>query len=282
MLYTLYRLGELIALNLPIRVSYKIAEFISLSKYYVCINDKKFVKSNLKVVLGQDSSDLDKKSKDVFKNFGKYLVEFFRFPLIDDEYIKKHVKTKNIELVDEALKQKKGLILLSAHLGNWELGGAALGMLGYKINVIALDHKDKRINNFFINRRVFKNMNVIPLGMALKKSIKALRNNEILAVLGDRDFSNTAIEVDFFNRPTKIPRGPAVLQIKTGAPIVTAFALREPDGTFTINFDKPEDIKESGYGEEHLKKITRSHLKVIENYVRRYPTQWSVFRSMWS
>lgn len=282
MLYILYKIGEAISLGLPIWVSYRIAEFIADMKYYLSPNDRMFVKENLRVVLGESSrEDVDRVSKDVFRNFGKYLVEFFRFPKIDSDFIKNRVKIKNPELIEEALKENKGLILLSAHIGNWELGGAVIGMLGYKANVIALDHKESRVNDFFIKRRFLKNVNVIPLGFALKKCLRALGNNEILALLGDRDFSKNGIEVNFFNKKAIMPKGPAVLKLKTGAAVIGAFLIRDPDNSFTFYFQKPKEIKIESFNEDAVKKLTESYLEMIEDVIRKYPDQWYVFRKIW-
>ena len=162
------------------------------------------------------------------------------------------------------------------------MGGAVLGLLGYEINVIALNHKDKRINNFFIQRRTSKNMHVIPLGSAIKKSLYVLQNGEILALLGDRDFSKNGIKVDFFGRPAVVPKGPAVLKLKSGCPLILVFVIRDSDGGFTMYFEDPDGLKDEVFSEEAVARITSSIMKIFEKYIRKYPTQWYVFRRVWS
>ena len=100
-------------------------------------------------------------------------------------------------------------------------------------------------------------------------------------MLGDRDFSNHGIVTDFFGKKTMIPKGPAAFSVKTGAPIVPGFLLRMPDDTFELRFDKPVSYRATGDRETDEKEVTGLCVKVIEDYIRRYPSQWYMFRRFW-
>src|SRR3989338_9104766 len=131
--YFLYKFGQFCVLRLPLKTAYKIAVFISTLQYYLSPRDKKSVTHNLKVILGS-RDDMPHLVKEVFRNFGRYLLEFFRMTkILNMEYIRKNVKITNISHLDHVLKQGKGGILLTAHIGNWELGGVVASMLGYPI-----------------------------------------------------------------------------------------------------------------------------------------------------
>ena len=107
-------------------------------------------------------------------------------------------------------------------------------MLGYRVNIIAWTHKNKLINDFFLEQRQSRGVAVIPLGASIRKVFSALKNNEIVALLGDIDYINpyTGITVKLFGQDTIMPKGPAVFSLKTGAPIVPTFILREKGNSF--------------------------------------------------
>jgi lauroyl/myristoyl acyltransferase len=122
----------------------------------------------------------------------------------------------------------------------------------------------------------------IEFGAALRGCYKALKNNELLALLGDRDFSNNGVPAVFCGKPVaSMPKGPAALSYRTGAVIVPSFIIRNADDTFTFTFEKP--ISPDAWGDEDsaVKGIMEKYLPVIESYVKRYPGQWYVFRSFW-
>ena len=128
MLYALYRLGYFMAMALPIRVSYALAYLIASACYIFYGDERRAIRSNLKVVLGDsyDRKKADILTKRVFVNFAKYLVDFFRFSYVSRDYIKRYVKVDGIEYLDEAISKGKGTIALSAHIGNWELAAQTL------------------------------------------------------------------------------------------------------------------------------------------------------------
>ena len=204
------------------------------------LRERHAVVENLKIILNKPSCDKEIRviTRDVFRNFAKYLVDFFRFSLIDDEYIKRFVRLEGRENLEEALKRGKGVIILSAHLGNWELGGYVLGKLGYNMNAVVLTHKNEKVNNFFINQRFMGNFKSIEIGATLRGCYRALKGNELLALLGDRNFSSTGLMAEFFGKPALMPKGPAALALRTGATVLPTYMVREEDDTFRLIFEK--------------------------------------------
>ena len=282
--HILYRMGHLLSLNFPLKFSYAVALFFADIHYILGFKERRAVMENLKTILRSSSQDGSLKpiSRDVFRNFAKYLVDFFRFSKMDLEYVNKFVKLEGLSNIDEALKYGKGVIMLSAHMGNWELGGFVLGTLGYPINAVVLTHQNEKINNFFKNQRAVGKMKSIEFGASIRSCYKALKNNELLALLGDRDFSNNGISVDFCGKPVVMPKGPAALSYRTGALIVPCFITRNRDDTFTFVFEKPVLPDVTGDEDGAIKSIMRKYLPLIESYVKRYPGQWYVFRDFWN
>ena len=280
--YLLYRIGQFIVLHLPLKFAYRIAIFCSDVHYIFADKDRRAVKENLKAIFPEKSDkEIRRLRIRMFRNFAKYLADFFRFEKLDEEYIRNNTRIENIRYFEEGLSRGKGVIVLSAHLGNWELGGVVVAHSGYPFWVVALVHKDKRVNDFFNSKRESKGIGVIPLGRAVRRSIDVLKENKILALVGDRDFSEKGMVLDFFGKPSLFPAGPAALALKTGASIVPAFMLRNKDDTFTLKIEQPLEFSPTGNKENDLRELISIYKIIIEDYIRKYPDQWYMFRRFW-
>lgn len=282
MLFRLYKIGIFIALNTPLKIAYKIAIFFS-SIFRLCLKkDRIAVKDNLRVIFpGYDEKKIDHIARKIFHNFGKYLVDFFRFSIIDKDYIDKYIKVNGVEYLKEALSLNKGAILASAHLGNWELGAAVVAGLGFPIDVVALNHDDEEINNFFISQRKSQGVGVIPVGMAVRRCFKALSENRSIALVSDRDYYDNGLELEFFGKKTLIPKGPALFSRRCGSPIVPVLMVRNPDDTFTLNIRKPIIVEHTKDEHQDLMHTTAKIVRVLEEEIMQYPSQWYVFRRFW-
>ncbi len=281
--FILYKIGQFLALILPLKFSYRLAQGLANLKCFFTPRDRWAVMDNLKAVTGEkDKRALKKYAYQVYVNFAKYLIDFFRFSNIDSDYIKKYIKIEDLNYVDNALKKGKGLIILTAHLGNWELVGTIVAKLGYSLNAIVLNHKQRLVNHFFAKQRSLGGgMTAIPLGASLKKVFSCLSRNEILAIVADRDFLKNGRKINFFNKLSVIPKGPAFLSLKFGSPIIPCFVLRERDDTFRLVFDKPIDFLPTGNIDSDLTSLTQACVKVLEKYINKYPAQWYMFRRFW-
>ena len=284
MLYILYRIGNFLAVLFPRKICYKMACLIADMYCYCSRRDKEAVKNNIRVILGNscDEAELNKMARDVFRNFAKYLVDFFSFSKVDHAYIKKFVKLEGAEHIETGLAKGKGIIMLSAHIGNWELGGSVLSMAGYPLSAVVLTHQNKMINDFFKKQRLLGKMRPIEIGISLKSCYTTLRSNGLLALLGDRDFSKNGIYIEFFGKKTLMPRGPAALSCKLGSVIVPCFMLREPDDTLKLVCEPPIYPDCYDRKEDDVEQLAKKYLVVIESYIKKYPTQWYVFKDMWN
>lgn len=282
----LYRIGCCLVLNFPLRLSYRIARFLADIHYFLYKKERRAVIENLKVILNKPENNvsdeaLKRVAREVFRNFAKYLVDFLRFSGMDLDYIKRIVILDGISNLEEALKKGRGVIVLSAHLGNWELGGYVLGKFGYSINAVVLTHKDEKVNEFFKRQRNLGNFKSIEIGATLRSCYKALKNNELLALLADRNFSNTGLMMEFFGKPALMPKGAPILSIRTGAVIVPCFMVREKDDSFRLIFEKPIYPESEDDEDSVVKNLMKRYLPSVENAIRQYPAQWYVFKEFW-
>jgi lauroyl/myristoyl acyltransferase len=275
--YYLYQLGYFISTRLPLRAAYAIATYLSLLKYYISPRDRHAVKANLRVILPPERhAEIDHLAQQVFINFGKYLIEFFRFKYVKKTDLGGFMKIKNLATIDEALKKGKGVIILSAHMGNWELGGIFMSLLGYPMFAVALPHQHRKVNEFFNRQRQRAGVEVVPsLGAAIRRVYHAVQNNKLVAVVGDRDFAHAGIKMDFLGAQKVMPRGPAVLAMRTGATVVPGFMVRQPDDTHVLEFQEPICMEGTELD------IVRRFASSIEKMIYRYPDQWLMFREFW-
>jgi len=282
--YYLYRVAKFLARILPFRVSNALV--MSLCNLHFCFSkrDRRAVENNLKIVY-KTGHVPETKVRAVFRNFGSYLLEFFTLTkYLQSDFIKAHVQIKNIEYLNKVLQKGKGGIIVSAHLGNWEMGGAVLPMLGFPLSVVALTHKDPRVNALFnAQREAFGGM-VIQADVAVRRVVEHLHLNRLVAILADRDFGNRGLVMDFLGRRTMLPKGAAFFSLKTGAPIIPVFFIRTGDDHFEINIYPPIEPPHLSDGKitdliatEYIQKYST----IIEAEIIKNPSQWLLFREFW-
>ncbi len=270
---------------MPQRFLYFIALRVAdLNFSYLDPKGRKAVIDNLRQVL-PDACDgrIEKEARWVFRNFGKYLTEFFRFRHFDLDFFKTNMAFHGFQHVEEALAKGKGCIVSSAHLANWELGAAGVSiMAGKKMTVVVAMHRFGKINDLFMRERQAVGLTVADMEKgAAKVMMRALKRNEVVGVMGDRDPTQQGVFVDFFGKPCRFPQGPARMSLATGAPIVPAFCLRRTNDSFTTVFLPPLAIPEQGSKEEKVVAITQAFAHIIENAIFLYPEQWAVFYPFW-
>ena len=281
--YLLYKIGQWCVSRLPLKAAYRIAVFLSDIQYFCSPRDRKAVLENLRVICG-DRADLPRLAREVFRNFGKYLVEFFRTETFTEEFVSRHVEMENRQILDEALSKGRGVVIMTAHIGNWEMGGLVLGRMGYPLTAVALPHRERPVNELFNRQRAAGGVTVVPVHSAIRKCIRTLNGNGIVALLADRDFSATGDPFDFFGRTTMIPRGTAMFAYRTRAAVVPMFLRREEDARFKIVIRRPLEIPPELFdaGEEAFRKhVMKQQAAVIEEEIRRDPSQWMMFRHFW-
>lgn len=280
--YLVYRTAQWIVMTFSKWFTYRLAVIIADVFYMFQRNERKALFENLRHAFPEKGDKTIRLyARLTFHNFGKYLVDFFRFDKFDRIAMEKEVTIVGKENVDECLRKGRGLITVTAHLGSWELGGVVMALLGYKFNVVALSHGSAKVDTLFVRQRENKGVKVIPLGTAVARCLGALRRNELIALLGDRNINETGIRVKFFDKEVSLPKGPAVLSLHNNTPILPGFLVRTKEDKFCLILDRPlPDVKE-GTMEERLRKLTRELVNVIERYIRQYPGQWFMFYPIW-
>lgn len=280
--YVLYKLAEWMSKTPPRHFAYWLSLRIADAYYFFDRRGRCAVMDNLRQVYAFKGQEVTKHelalvARRAFQNFGKYLVDFFRFSRLSEEEMRRLVVVENVQYVEEARRHGKGVLLVTAHLGNWELGGAVLASMGYPINAVVLRQPSAKLNDFFQRHRRKRGMKIIPLGHAVGSMIRALRDNDLVALLADRDYSLRNDFVRFCGAEACLPRGPAWMAVKTGAPIVAGFMLRRPDDTFCLRMYPPMFPGQTVSREVLQEQIGR----ILEHAITTDPSQWFMFERVW-
>src|SRR6185503_19388017 len=205
--YLLFQIGHFLVNSLPLSVSYFLARTLCNCHYVLSVADRKYVTKNLKIICGE-GADIPKLTREVFHNFGIYLVEFFRLKkMVADKFIEENVTFENVEVLKRVRDSGKGMIILTAHIGNWEYGGILLGKLGYPLTIIALAHQQHSVNTYFNQQRMMTGNRIVKINIAIRACTEVLKDRGQVAIAADRDFTNTGDVVEFLGRQSRLPKG---------------------------------------------------------------------------
>ncbi|HEU4785844.1 MAG TPA: lysophospholipid acyltransferase family protein, partial [Gemmatimonadaceae bacterium] len=184
-------------------------------------------------------------------------------------------------IVEELLSRGKGLIIVTGHLGNWELGGAYIAARGLPIDAVARHMANPLFDRYLTRTRQRIGMSVVHDEEAVRRVPRSLRGGRAVAFLVDQGAVGLASTwVPFFGRYAKTPRGPAVFALRLDAPIVFGVALRRPSGRFQLSFEHIE-ARDTGDREADVDRIVADYTAALERWVRRAPEQYFWHHRRW-
>ena len=250
--------------------------------YWLSARYRNVALRNLRAAYGSEMTDRQIKSlaKRVFKHFTTGALEFFYLFSQTPEHVDAMIDVKGREHIDNALAQGRGCIVLTAHYGNWELLARKFVLLGYRVNVIARDSDDPGMTGIATRIRESAGYRVFDKDQPIIGAFRCLKNNEILGILPDQNESG-GVFVDFFSRPVATATGPAVLSLRSGAPIVPVFAPKMPDGRYMATAYPAIDFTPSPDREKDTLDLTALVTQAIEREVRSNPSQWLWLHDRW-
>jgi KDO2-lipid IV(A) lauroyltransferase len=215
----------------------------------------------------------------VFRSFGIALLEFLKAPSLTPAQVKDIVRADSYARVEAVLARGKGMILIAAHFGNWELLARRAALEGYEFAVVARQSHDPEFNKITDGIRANGGYTVLARGDSPRAILQRLRRNGIVAILPDQKSED--VFVPFFGRLAGTVAGPAVLSLKTGAGIIPMFCPRQPDGTYRVEILPEIDTTPTGDTDADLHRIMADITRVIEEMVRCYPDQWLWMHDRW-
>lgn len=280
--YLAYRVAAALARGLPRNQAYWIGLRIADLYYVFDAPARRAVAANLERIyrwrgITPARETVRGMTRKTFQYFGKYLVDFFRLAHLDRADVDRMVSIEHGERLAGTFARGRGVVLVTAHLGNWELGGAVLCALGYPVNAVVAPERLPRLERLLTRQRERRGVRVVQVGRSARTLLRRLRAGECVALLADRDFSREHVEMELFGTRVHLPRGAAWLAHRADAPVIPVFLLRQEDDTFVLRIHEPIEPAASGAME-----ITHARIRdALQAEIAAHPHQWFVFHDFW-
>lgn len=283
LIYLLLKIFGFIASLLTPKLRGWLASIIGYFLYILPSKRKAITLKNLQIAFPEKTSEeLREIALHSFQNLMIVFVETAALEFFTDEDIRKLVKIKNIDLVNKLLEYGNGLIFLSAHYGNWEYSAIAAGILSkVPITVVVQKQKNRYVDKAVCQTRTKFGNKIVLMTNAARSIIKAIQNNEAIALLVDQSakFGKDSF-VNFFGKPALTYDAPAELALRFRTPIVYGFAERNKDFTYTIEL-KELNFNDLSYSRENVKILTCRHVEALEEQIKKRPELWAWQHRRW-
>ena len=283
--YRLFQLTILLTRPLPLWLGYRVAATVAGVCYFFFRPQRRALNDNLAHVLRTtDRRRVDATARRAFRNFGKFVIDFVRFPVISRDEIRRRLAFSQWVELDEATSSGRGVMLITMHFGAFDLGAAALAAYDYPISAITDDYGYQKMDDLIHGSREKLGMKVIPSDTVVTQVFRALKRGELLAVAIDVPPPGQEITVEFLGEPAVVSAAPARLALRTGAWVVPAMVLRGPQDDAVVRpiLDfRSVRYEATGDEERDIRELTQQIMRALEPQVREHPEQWYIFRRMW-
>ena len=281
-MYLLYLFAWKLIAHLPEKTAYKLADYVSDRIYKKNGKGIKRLRGNYARVMPEYSTQkLEELTKLGMRSYLRYWFDTFRLSRWSKNRIISTTQVIRENLLRDPIQSKQGCIVALPHAGNWDHAAAYFCSTGITLTAVVEKLKPEAIFKKFLAYRESIGIEAIS---HKEKTIpiltKRLQAGKLIALVADRDMSRNGVEVNFFGKTSKMPSGPAILAIKTGAPLITAYVRYTLDG-IQIIFDETIKPTNSGNEEDQIKIITQSIADNFAKRIKEYPVDWHMLQRIW-
>ena len=218
-----------------------------------------------------------------FESYAAYWLEAFRLPRLTPAELDAGMSYEGYEHLERSLHRGNGTILVLPHLGGWEWTGFWFTrVVGVPITAVVERLDPPELFEWFTAFRTALGMHIVPLGPdAGREVLAALKRNDLVCLLSDRDIDGAGVEVEFFGERTTLPAGPATLALRSGADLVPGAMYQRPHGNHLGYIRPPMQIERRGKLRDDVARITQDIAHELEDLIRREPTQWHLMSPNW-
>lgn len=233
-------------------------------------------------LLTEGPDALERRIRETFDSYAQYWVSMFRLQGLTQQQIDATIRVDGAEHIEAALVAGHGAIMAMPHIGAWDHGGAWLAGR-WPLTVVAERLNPPALFDWFCEQRARNGMTVVALGDSEggKRLLRALRNNEVIGLLCDRDIVGGGIEVDFFGEKATMPAGPALLALRTGARILPNAVYQRPDGGAHGVIRPPLPVVPTGNLRADVAALTQRLADELAELIAAAPHQWHVLAPHW-
>ena len=269
--------------HIPRLVAYGLGAFTGSAACRLLKRHRRTALENLERAFGESltPSERERLVRRLFKNLGVMFFEFNRMAWLKRDDMDRLVEFKGLDRIEKALQKGKGVILLTAHFGNWELLHAALGRRGYSLELVVRKLDSPLFEKFVRWVRMRSGINIVYKVKAMLPLVRRLNSNAVAMILVDQNtIRHEGYFVDFFGVPASTNKGPALLAQKTGAAVLPVFIVR--DGTrHRVEVWEELELANTGDKERDAWENTAAFTKAVEKAVRSHPDQWFWVHRRW-
>lgn len=275
-------LGSAVIGWLPRRAWYRVADVLLGVALLGWPGHVRRAERNMRRVLGRRAPEQEVRARTrlAFRNYARYMVDLLWLSGSNHQDRNALLTRVNWRHIDEARARGKGLLIVTGHIGNWDLPAAVLAGTGVPVNVIVETLQPPAWNARVQAIRERIGMQAIPMERGLREVYAALERNEVVAVLFDRPVTRGGVPVTYFGRETRVPEGVARIALRTGAAVVGAAGIRRGD-CFIAEVSPPFQVQRTGDRDRDVQALTQVMVDWLEGVVRQYPSQWFMFREFW-
>lgn len=282
-----FKTGLTLARLLPRPVAQRTAEVLGRIGYARNAAGRAALRENLRHVTGRNGSELATLCSTNVANFSRMLADYFYSSVVSPGHIHALLeKWRGFENLEQALARGKGVILVTAHLGSWELGGTLLALRGLPMTVITLEEPTSDLTRWRDAQRQRLGIKTIAVGpghdFAFVEMIQTLRRNEIVAMLVDRPYAGTGTPVQFFGRTTEFSTAPALLWQHTDASVLPAFVLQNARHRYVSFADPALCFTRNANARATIVENTQRLAAHFEAIIRQHPDQWFNYVPIWN
>ena len=244
------------------------------------------LRKNLRRVAGPGTSEveLDALVGAALRSYARYWLETFRLPRMEPSAVLARTSTEGVPYLDDAIAAGRGAVLAMPHQGNWDVAGMWLVARHGPFVTVAERLRPESVFNRFVAYRESLGFEVLPLSREDPSPLgplgERLRANRVACLVADRDLSRSGVQVDFFGEPARLPGGPAMLAVTTGAPLLPVSLWYTPDGGWGQRINPPLQVP-AGRLRDQVSALTQALADVFEKDIAEHPTDWHMLQRLW-
>jgi len=270
--------------RLPRALAYALAIVVARFAFLFARKARAVLHTNLGIALPDlDDRQLRLVTYRNFRNHSKAYADLMRLPVARVEDLRPLLHVEGLEHLEAARARGRGVMVISAHMGSWEVAAAIWSSTIAPVSLFAEELEPRELFDWYRRTRARLGISVLPANRSgLRKVLDALDANEMVVTAIDRDMLGTGVEVEFFGRLTRIPDGPAALALKRGIPLLPVCVLRNPDDSYQAIGWPPIFAERTGDHHRDVRRVTGELVRHLEQIIRAHPDQWHMPHPIWN